>query len=645
MPASVRFAYKYLVLLLTFGAGLASPYAQGVDSAQGTSGASGFGPHAEADSFLAQARSWLEAGDLAQAGSMASSALELDPAYSETLYVRARVEAADRPSTRSAIEHLRAALRNANWVETDPLRAEQLLTDLLIRTGELAEARRTAERLTALRPEDSQNFILAARALDRAGSISAEQRTLIDALARFPQNEEIRLSAARVLQRQGRSAEASALVRTGLQIHPDSLPLLLAAAGLEIDRAKKVSDVDLFISKGGRDPLGPVLGMEAVPVRMRKKYLDLFISDGGLSRQDLVGRAVDAVKGNSALATTLRASLGQYTGNRDLDADLDGLWEDRWVFDNGKVVRWIREPAQDGVFQFSAEFRDGRPVSLASRDAAGNLTRLTYSRYPFLEKAELPVEGTLTLTPYTIQCVFLQAGFARGPAGSAPLVLAKISVPTADVLRRASFHLEEFGADGVTPIRRTDLVSGQPVFMEESSAGDGVMDHRLWYARGQPERGVRSLSRDGVFQVTESWNNGRLSSEEIDTDGDGIPDFRQTYGANSMKAWDFNEDGKGDIREYDAGDGTLVRELSTKMNGIFDLRIVSRGQRIISFSRGGTYVPIVLDTLRGLRWIGRPAPAGAKPDLTLPDGFQTIAGNRYLVFRHAGVTYAEAVQE
>jgi hypothetical protein len=81
------------------------------------------------------------------------------------------------------------------------------------------------------------------------------------------------------------------------------------------------------------------------------------------------------------------------------------------------------------------------------------------------------------------------------------------------------------------------------------------------------------------------------------------------------------------------------------MNGIFDLRIVSRGQRIISFSRGGTYVPIVLDTLRGLRWIGRPAPAGAKPDLTLPDGFQTIAGNRYLVFRHAGVTYAEAVQE
>jgi len=625
-----------LIASLALAAALASPLgAQGTDS----------GPHAEAEAFLVQARSWMGAGDLARAGSMAAAALELAPDYSEALYLMARVDAADRPSTRAAIEHLRAALRSANWNETDPVLAEQLLTDLLIRTGQLADAQKSAERLTAFRPEEALNFILLARAHDRAGNALAEQRTLSSALNRFPQNDEIRLLAARLLQRQGRSAEAAALVRTGLQLHPDSTPLLLASAGLETDRVRKISEVDLYFSKGGGDPLGAALGMEAVPVGQRRKYLDLFISKGGLSRQDLVGRVTDAVKGNGGLAASLRDSLSRYTGNRDLDADTDGFWEDRWVFDNGKVVRWIREPAQDGVAQYVAEFRDGRPVSLEPRDAAGNVTRLTYSRYPFLEKAELPGQGTWTLVPYTIQCAFLRPDFASGPEGTSPRIAAKFSVPTADVLRRGSYRLEEFAADGVAAIRRIDLAGGQPVFMEESSAADGIFDHRVWYTRGQPERGARSLSRDGTFQVTETWKNGHLAGEVVDTDGDGIPDYRETYGAIPMKSWDFDEDGRDDSREYELPDGTRVRELATKSNGIFDLRIVSRGSRIVSFTRGGLQVPVVPDASRGVTWIGRPAPAAGKPDMTLRDGFQIIAGIRYLVFRLAGVAYAEAVEE
>jgi tetratricopeptide (TPR) repeat protein len=629
--------FTSLIASLSLLAALATPL--------GAQGADPTGPHAQADAFLSQARSWLDAGDLAQAGSMASSALALAPDYSESLYLLARVEAADRPSTRAAIDHLRTALRSASWIETDPELADLLLTELLIRTGQLAEARRSAGRLTGLRPEDPQSFLLLARAQDRAGASSAEQKTLTDALKRFPQNDEIRLSAARLLQRQGRSAEAAALIRTGLQLHPDSPPLLLAAAGLEIDRARKISEIDLYLSKGGGDPLGMVLGMEAVPVGQRRKYLDLFIAQGGLARQDLVARAMDAAKGNGALAARLRDSLHSYAGNRDLDADSDGLWEDRWVFDNGKVVGWIREPAQDGVAQYAADFRGGRPVSLAFRDAAGQVTRFTYSRYPFLEKAELPGEYTCILAPYTLQCAFLRPDFAGAPEGTAPRIAAKISVPTADILRRGSYQLEEYAPDGVTPIRRIDLAGGQRVLMEESSAGDGIFDHLVWYARGQPDRGARSLSRDGVFQVTETWKNGQLAGEVMDTDNDGTPDYRHTYGGSPMKAWDFNEDGMDDSREYEVSDGTHVRELSTKMNGIFDLRIVSRGQRIVSLWRGGVQEPVVADVPRGVTWIGRRAPAAAKPDVSLPDGFQTIAGNRYLVFRLSGVVYAEAVQE
>jgi len=626
-------------LILSLVALLAHPLAAAPN------GASRAASQAQADAFLTQAQAWLSSGDFARAESLASSALDLAPDYSEALYVMARVEAGDRPSTRAAIEHLRNALRSASWFETDPVLAEQLLTGLLIRTGKLVDARKAAKRLTALRPEDPQNFSLLARALDRAGNTSSELRALTDALNRFPQNDDLRLSAARLLQRQGRNAEAAAIVRTGLQLHPDSAPLLLASSGLEIDRARKLLAVDLYLSKGGGDPRGPLLGMEAVPVGQRRKYLDLFVSMGGLSRQDLVGRALDAVKGSSGLTSSLQDSLSRYTGNRDLDADSDGFWEDRWVFDNGKIVRWFREPLQDGVAQYAAELADGRPVSLASRDAAGNVTRLTYSRYPFIEKAELPGTCTCFLVPYTIQCAFLRPDFATGPAGMTPRIAAKFIVPGADLLLRDSSRLEEYAADGVTPIRRIDLAAGQRVFMEESTAGDGVFDHRVWYSRGQPERGARSLSRNGTFQVQETWKNGKLAGEVVDTDGDGTPDYRETYGTSPAKSWDFNEDGRDDSREYEMPDGTHVREFSTKMNGIFDLKIASHGSRIVSFTRGGAHVPVVTDAARGVTWIGLPAPETGKPDTTLPDGFQTFGGREYLVFRLAGVVYVEAMQQ
>jgi tetratricopeptide (TPR) repeat protein len=628
----------YALLILFLAVALLAP---GLLEAQ----AADTGPQAQADAFLGQARTLLDAGDVSGARTMASSALEVAPDYSEALYLEARLEAADRPDTRAAIQHVRASLRNASWIETDPAAAEQLLTDLLIRTGELTEARRMAETLTAARPNEDVDFLLLSRAYDRAGNASAQQRTLLDAMKRFPENDDIRLSYARLLQRSGRSAEASALVHTGLQIHPDSTQLLLASAGLEIDRAKKIAEIEQYLAKGGSDPLGPVMGMEAVPVSQRRKYLDLFFAKGGLSRLELVGRAMDAAKGNAGLSAALRAELARYSGTRDLDADSDGFWEERWEFENGKVVRWFREPAQDGVAQYAAEFSDGRPVSFSSRDAAGRVTVLSYSRYPSLEKASVPGEGTFIIVPYTMQFPFLRPDAASGPEGMAPRAAAKLSMPTVDSLRRGSYRVEQYAPDGVTPVRRTDLSGGLSVFMEESSAGDGVFDHRVWYTRGQPEKGARSLSRDGVFQVTETWKGGRLAGEAVDTDGDGRPDYHETYGASAAKSWDFNEDGRDDSREYEMADGTRVREFATKLNGLFDLKIATRGSRILSLVKGGVAMPVAPDPSRGVTWIGRPAAAAGLPDPARGDGIQIIAGRQYLVFRLAGVLYAEAVEE
>ena len=599
---------------------------------------------AQADAFLSQASAALQSADLPRAASLAESALQLSPSYSEALYLAAQVESENRASTRTAIGHLRTALQSSTWARTDPAAAEQLLAGLLTRTGQLAEARRAAERLVAARPEDPRNFLLLAQALGKAGSTGAELRVLTDSLARFPENDELRLLGARVMARMGRSAEAAAVVRTGLKVHADSLPLLLSSASLEIDRGLRKSASDQYLSRGGTDPLAAVLGVESVPVGQRRRYLDTFVSLGGLSRQDLVIRAQDAVKGSRDLTAALAAALSRYTGNRDLDADSDGYWDERWTFDGGKVTQWVRDPAQDGVPTYTADFRDGVPTALSVRAASGAVTRYGYSRYPWIDRVEVPGEGTWFIVPYTMQCAFLRD--AAPPAdGIAPRVASRITVPAADALRRGSSRLEEYDAGGVTVVRRTDLDRGQRVFMEESLAGDGVMDHRVWFQGGQPHRGLRSLARDGVFQVAETWSNGRLAADAIDTDGDGKVDYRETFGSAPVKAWDFNEDGRDDSREYLLPDGSHLRELSTRLDGVFDERVVTRGARIASLTRGGKPVPVVADALRGVTWIGEPAKPPAKPDLAAVDRIQDISGAPYLVFVMGGIVYAEALKE
>ena len=137
--------------------------------------------------------------------------------------------------------------------------------------------------------------------------------------------------------------------------------------------------------------------------------------------------------------------------------------------------------------QYAADFRDGSPPSLEIMGPAG-VTRLTFSRYPSLDKADLPGEGTYSLVPYTLQCAFLVPDFASGPPGTAPRIAARFTVPSADALRRGAFQLVQYAADGATPVRRIDLAGGLRVFMEESSIGRrGPGSPRVVRTRSAPE--------------------------------------------------------------------------------------------------------------------------------------------------------------
>jgi tetratricopeptide (TPR) repeat protein len=597
---------------------------------------------AQADAFLAQARPLVAAGSIDRARPLLQSALELAPDYSEALYLRARAGLSDRASTRQAMADLRRSLQEGSWTSTDPSSARQDLADLAIRTARLVEARLLVDQLAALNPEDSRNLLLRTRLLAASGDTALEERALATAAVRFPLVDEFRLLSAALLQKSGRLAAARDVIATGLRLHPSALPLLLAGARLEPGARARAAAVDRYVDAGGTDPAAAVVGLESSPAR-RGKYLDLFLRLGGLSRQDLVDRAVAAVKGSKEQAATLQSALARFTGMRDSDADGDGFWEERWELDSGSVTRWTREPAQDGVAQYSADFQAGMPVAFSYTTAEGAKVTLKYSRYPFLDSASEGNGETLSLAPYTLQCVFLRSS-PTAPTGLAPRIASTIAAPTLARLRQSAFAAEERSPDGTRVVRHFDLSRGVPVFMEEDSTGDGVFDHRVWFENGVAVRGVKSLAGDGLFQVRETWREGRLASQAIDSDGDGKIDFRETFGVRPVRAWDYNEDGIDDSRELPGEGAATVQEFSTSLNGIFDLVIAWQGARIVSVTRQGERLGVVADSARAVTWIGRPAPPGLRLDLARRDGVQTLGARRYLLFRHDGITYAEDVK-
>jgi tetratricopeptide (TPR) repeat protein len=611
--------------------------AAGAQAADGEEGA-----RSGADSFLREAQAAYTAGSLPLSRRLLDSALQLSPDYSECLYLRARLELADRATTRAAIEDLRAALRGGSWNETDPDAARHDLADVLITTGALPEALGLLGGLAARHPENQDVPLMLGRLYRRSGDLARAGQVLADAVARFPLDDDLRLLYVDVLRRRGSPGPARDVIATGLNLHPVSLPLMLAAAQGAPTAAARRAAVDRYTGAGGGDPLSAVVALES-GAGSASKYLDLFTAQGGLVREDLVERALAAVRGNGPLVKRLTAALAAYSGSRDLDPDGLG-WTERWTFRDGAVTGWTRDSNRDGAPPFSAQFVGGTPGSLAYRLPSGTVVTIRYSRYPFIDWTEPRPGVRLFSVPYTQQCVFLLSPRPGAPAGLAPLAAAAITPPSAAQLDAGAYRREETLAGGAAPVRVTELTRGRAVFGEEDTNGDGIMDRRTWYRDGLPARSARAPIPNGPFTVTETWKSGRLAGADFDEDRDGIVEYRELYGPRPMKMWDYNGDGRMDVREYPGPGAGVVRELSTAGNGFFDVRVTWNGPRVVRVERNGVPLSVIADARRGVSWIGPPAPPGAVVDPAQPDGYVRIADREYLVFHYAGVMYAEGVK-
>ncbi len=587
---------------------------------------------ATAGVYFDKAEALYRAGDFSSASEMIAKALQFDPDSSEALYLGALIGFKSQENTLEAIQRAERAAAKATWTITDPDSAALTLAEALVRIGRLDQALPMLQRLSKTKSEDPRSALFLARAYRKSGKLELAEKTASAARSMFPGNEELYLISSELAAASGRKAEARAIVATGLAEIPGGTRLMLRSIELELDPEKRILAVDAYAAKGGRDSLAAVIAMEARQ-KGREKYYEMFISLKGLARADLWRRVSRLVAGSALLSESFKKQLSGFSGARDLDADSNGFYEERWIYKAGFPVSWEKDANEDGKPELRADFFDGRVSELAF-DRDGMRTVLHYEEYPFLDTArEADGDGTRRyfLIPRTLRCAMTDLS----------LLTMDFRLPTRSQIMSAAYREEEVQS-GTTTIRAMNLSSGRNLYKEEDGDGDGGIDRKTWYAEGKPIAGKRDLDGDGSFDLTEIYASGALRERRVDADGDGIDEYAELLGNFPSKLWDYNTDGRWDSRETSSAGGTLVREFSTAFNGVFNLRVEFRAGRISSVMRNGQSAPIALDDKTGVVWIGTRQNAGIRA--SAKEGIITLGGRRYLVFRYNSTTYVEELE-
>jgi hypothetical protein len=319
------------------------------------------------------------------------------------------------------------------------------------------------------------------------------------------------------------------------------------------------------------------------------RELERFVAFGGLADVNLLRRLERALAAQhpTLLEETLAAADLRQSG---LDADGDGIREEYFVFNKGKLWLWMIDSDQDGandiqVF-FSAE--TGFPVRVMY-PAPGADMSCDYTEYPYIGETryyegpagkadrvrlsrilpgelslpivagKLPAAGIAWLN-YTLNGEAL--AFPREKAEKAAYVYEET------IAAQPDFRQDVFLDKG--KVRQIDIVYVREPFRMPNRAGSVpgagerlvvLVVHRLMFEGGKFSYGLRDLDRVGIFDVREQYHpDGKLSAVFVDTDGDGKKDYIEgimdPLTPVILKYWDTDGDGMIDAEEIRSGEKT-----------------------------------------------------------------------------------------
>lgn len=613
----------------------------------------------EALSLVSAAASRAGLGDWAGAEDLVDRVLALDNRDSDALYLSALAAMRLRDEVRPSLEALELARASDTFRIYTSQAARNLQAGLLVRLRRFDSVLRLlpgpGSGQTSADILDPEYRRLRALALLGLGQTRLALGELEAGAQRFPEDPGFARIFFQAWAHRAASEEALGLARVFLARLPSlstadpDLPVL----GLPfiLDPGKR-RDVILARRALGSFPVSASLGALQYGIISDKAAIaEVFGSSSSLGYADL--EALRSLLGSAEGRKEFAARLAGFSGSIVFDRDGDGWPEEEALYRSARLGAWTLDADQDGRVEARLGFADGLPSDL--RVDLGDIeARYHYGSYPsVLGLSLLPLSPGLGVTEtYSFgPGSLLYAPIALGPYPSTaepsiflpvPSSLAPTSSRAATVLalglRRVQGREGDYlSLDRGIPLRRESFLEGRLVAL-------------LDYTGGKPGVEKADTDLDGRFETERAYLPDSPAGPQdvlwsrVDSDGDGLFEYREERGPPPRKTWDLNQDGKPDAVELSLPEGQVRREFSSRLDGRLDEVLLLDAQgRIAGLTRDSRPIALVQDSNPRLRWLGR-KPFDLGSNLPVSEGIYYHMGMRYRLVFAGTSAFAELIE-
>jgi len=582
---------------------------------------------------------------------------EIDGANSDILYLSAVCAMKLSDNLPLALEYAAAARISNRFREYDRISSIAFESSILIRNRRFKSALDLLTIGPALDSTDPEFGYLRALAYYGLNEREFALKEISRIAARFPrESRAARLFFERELKNP--TAYSQELGRQFLNRLPDLAALdsevLVLAARYMPSQSQARDAVLAFREAGGKSAQATLRALEFGIIGDRAAINEFFDGEYELFLSDLL--ELRDYFGSAEGYEFILARLSEFSGTISADGDGDGFPEEFIEYRTGRLNRFIRDADQDGIPELEFNCSDGLPFAALARSGLTEI-HIEYSRYPYAIRV-LFEEGRETqvrnnekneireyhFLPESFALPFLT--FTPFPKANSPFFLGSTGffnlpseyecIVSAFSFRKKTDSLEEF----------TSLEKGIPLQREKFR--NGRLDSILEYAKGRPSLDYADLDGDGKFETQRFYDplgDGSISTvikALIDSNGDGVPDYRESFQPPYRKEWDFDFDGLFDAFEEKSDEKRTKREFSSRLDGRFDEVLILKDSQISEFSRNGEELPLIVDSNPRLKWIGsKPFDLGG--NLPVSEGVYRYMNGRYRLIYIGDMAFAEII--
>jgi len=244
------------------------------------------------------------------------------------------------------------------------------------------------------------------------------------------------------------------------------------------------------------------------------------------------------------------------------DYNFDGI-SDEIVSVSGSELTYLKDGNQDNITDLSINFTNGIPSGVFLNKGETGY-EFKYSEYPYVEEIHY-IKKNLTriykIFPGTVYTpLFDLPSFDWKYNKNRKSLIEDFNLNLQDLLTM-SYLFEEYFSGNKNIFREYSLKDGEVTGIKEDSRNAGVFNHYLDISAWQPVSGKRDLNLDGIIDIYEHYEDGKITGIAVDWNNNGKSEYLEDWSVLDIKTWDFNEDSYSDAEYISSRSGDIYKSV------------------------------------------------------------------------------------